>query len=678
MASLGDTHRSWAFVLLAAIGILALFSTLPDAAEGSKASKCKKKPRKCDRNVADAATSVGGGSGLLAPWPAGTRFVIGGDCGGFGRSKTHRARRGVWKDDSEAIDIGICGKRDYGVPVLAAQDGTVKLVERRDQSAYGETVVIEADDGTATRYAHLSEVTVSFNQQVVAGERIGAIGYSGAEGDSKADSHLHFAQYSGRGDGAGIKPDPLAGFILEDETAITSFTNVVETGAAPFMAREVARSPAATELRGYPGETIAVSFAINFDTGDAELNPFDPANFRLRPLEHETVGKYTSAGDVSGTAVPGQPEWGVYLINVTIPPGAQPGPADTLRWNVVNAATGQTVDPGLTFSVVVEPAPPVTTITAAPPAVTNSGMASLAFAAPGAVSYECALDGAAFSGCTSPAGYSGLAVGGHTFRVRATDANNNVGPTQQHNWTVIANAPPTVTIKGIDATIGESPNFYQALAGDGTSRVYTDFTFDATDSDGVDHYDVILRANGVDGAPVTVSEPSDGSDPTANFLLSPGVTYQLKVRATDDKGVESVTSSYVSGPQFKPFVYDATSSNVGYTPAGTGTWEQPSCDACYGSTLRRSEALNSTASFAFTGFDGAVVAFREGNGGRASVKVDTVWQGTADTYRGGYQARSVVYNLGTFTQGNHTILLTTTTSAPKRFGLDAFIVFTTP
>ncbi len=393
--------------------------------ESAEAKNCRKKPKRCDQNVADAATSVGGGSGLLAPWPAGTRFVIGGDCGGYGRGKTHRDRPGAWNDDSEAIDIGVCGKSDYGTPVLAAHDGVVKLVERRDQSAYGQTVVIEADDGTATRYAHMSRVVVSFNQHVVAGEKIGAIGFSGAEGEAKADSHLHFSRYAGRGDHAAIKPDPLAGFVLRDKTAITSFTTPVDTGAPPFLASELARSPASTEIRGFPGETIPISFVVGFDTGDAEVNAFDPANYRLRPLEPETVGRYTSSEEVYGATIAGQPEWGLYSMNLTIPAGAQPGPADVLRWNIVNATSGQTVDAGLTYSVMIEPAPPTTTIVSAPSGISNSGIAQFGFSAPGAVSFECSLDGAAFSGCTSPRSYSGLALGGHNFRVRATDANNN-------------------------------------------------------------------------------------------------------------------------------------------------------------------------------------------------------------------------------------------------------------
>jgi hypothetical protein len=52
---------------------------------------------------------------------------------------------------------------------------------------------------------------------------------------------------------------------------------------------------------------------------------------------------------------------------------------------------------------------------------------------------ECSLDGGAWTACASPATLSGLAVGGHTLSVRATDAVGNVG-TASRSFTV--DAPP--------------------------------------------------------------------------------------------------------------------------------------------------------------------------------------------------------------------------------------------
>ena len=51
--------------------------------------------------------------------------------------------------------------------------------------------------------------------------------------------------------------------------------------------------------------------------------------------------------------------------------------------------------------------------------------------------FECSLDDAAFEPCQATPEYDGLSNGGHTFKVRATDALGNVGPASEpFAWTV--------------------------------------------------------------------------------------------------------------------------------------------------------------------------------------------------------------------------------------------------
>ena len=97
------------------------------------------------------------------------------------------------------------------------------------------------------------------------------------------------------------------------------------------------------------------------------------------------------------------------------------------------------------LSIVVAPdvTPPETTITINPPTLSNSTSASFSFTSsePGST-FQCKLDGAAFTSCTSPQTYTGLAGGSHTFQVRATGTAGNTDPTPaSYTWTVDTAAP---------------------------------------------------------------------------------------------------------------------------------------------------------------------------------------------------------------------------------------------
>jgi hypothetical protein len=83
---------------------------------------------------------------------------------------------------------------------------------------------------------------------------------------------------------------------------------------------------------------------------------------------------------------------------------------------------------------------PTTTIVSA---TTAGADASFQFTASESGStFGCSLDGGAFATCSSPHPYSGLAVGAHTFAVRATDAAGNTGAAATHAWTVAPPPPP--------------------------------------------------------------------------------------------------------------------------------------------------------------------------------------------------------------------------------------------
>ena len=69
---------------------------------------------------------------------------------------------------------------------------------------------------------------------------------------------------------------------------------------------------------------------------------------------------------------------------------------------------------------------PQATIDGGPGGLTNAATLSFTFSASEAGStFDCAIDAAAYAACTSPATYTALTDGDHTFRVRAIDAAGN-------------------------------------------------------------------------------------------------------------------------------------------------------------------------------------------------------------------------------------------------------------
>lgn len=90
------------------------------------------------------------------------------------------------------MHTGVDIKAAEGSPVTAALPGTVRAVERRDET--GLTVIIDHGNGLQTLYGALLIARVNPGDRVAAGDEIGKVGntalYEVADG-----AHLHFAIY---------------------------------------------------------------------------------------------------------------------------------------------------------------------------------------------------------------------------------------------------------------------------------------------------------------------------------------------------------------------------------------------------------------------------------------------------------------------------------------------------
>jgi hypothetical protein len=110
---------------------------------------------------------------------------------------------------------------------------------------------------------------------------------------------------------------------------------------------------------------------------------------------------------------------------------------------------------------------PDTTIDSAPPAISNNATPTFTFSSSESGStFECRMDGASWSPCSSPHTVSpALGEGSHTFDVRATDAAGNTDTTPAgHTWSIDLGAP-TVTITAPTTYInGSDPATYTVTA----------------------------------------------------------------------------------------------------------------------------------------------------------------------------------------------------------------------
>lgn len=167
---------------------------------------------------------------------------------------------------------------------------------------------------------------------------------------------------------------------------------------------------------------------------------------------------------------------------------------------------------------------PETTIDSAPTDPSNSATASFTFSGSdggaGVTSFECALDGASFTACTSPQTYSGLADGSHTFAVRAIDRSGNVDATPASFSWIVDTTAPAVTITSQPA----NP----------TNSGAASFTFSATDA-GTGVASIECKLDDASFAACTSPQSYSG--------LAKG-DHTFTVRATDNAGNVSAGTSY--------------------------------------------------------------------------------------------------------------------------------------
>jgi hypothetical protein len=232
----------------------------------------------------------------------------------------------------------------------------------------------------------------------------------------------------------------------------------------------------------------------------------------------------------SGTALDGDHSFSVWAVD---PAGNQSGSAASYSWTV-------------------DTTPPVVHITGGPTGYVQATHADFTFDSPeGTATFECHVDGAAYAACTSPASYTGLSAGSHTFYVHAIDVLGNVSTDKTQSWTVdLATHRPDALIGTGSKYIGN--NVYNATATNQTKTVKTG-----------------------PGKTVTfaIRVQNDGSD--ADSFIVQGGGSEKGYAVSYFVGVTDYTTKIVNGTykfSLDPGTYKSISMKVKVGSAGKASW----------------------------------------------------------------------------------------------------------
>jgi hypothetical protein len=182
------------------------------------------------------------------------------------------------------------------------------------------------------------------------------------------------------------------------------------------------------------------------------------------------------------------------------------------------------------------------TISSEPANPSNSTPASFSFSGGSGTGYQCQIDGGGYSACASPASYSSLAQGSHTFSVRASSGSSS-GPATSYTWTVDTAAPTQslALASGPSGAYLSGTTLYYRGSAAGSFKV-TDTVSDGGSGPASAGFPGIATA-GWTHAAETVSTPSGGPYTSSTFSwgANPNLPASYTVTGADAAGNTTTT-----------------------------------------------------------------------------------------------------------------------------------------
>jgi Ca2+-binding RTX toxin-like protein len=273
---------------------------------------------------------------------------------------------------------------------------------------------------------------------------------------------------------------------------------------APMTA---AAAPAAPQLTGYPQGAVGSQYAA-FSFFATSADSYQCRVFPTGTLEGSRPAFATCTGGTHGTHVVSDLADGAWTFEVRGVDDGTPGARSTRDWVVTSD--------------------PVVAWIGEPIGAYDTRYVTATFTAPGATSFQCRLDGGAFSGCGT--GQQGtwvspeLANGGHTLEVRANDGGG-FGPVATAAFTVAATLPISWEYR---------PHGSYASG-------FVTATFSAEGATGFD-----CRVYRTDPLPATLPSFSSCGSGQQGTWVSPELAdgaWRLEVRSEDAKGPAAVESA---------------------------------------------------------------------------------------------------------------------------------------